>query len=154
MKLYWRANTKRFMYKCDYKEQVLICIGKSFTNSSNSWIPCHFYYCSSFKAKKHIPEGIMAMGKSGLCEVCSPQDGQIIEGKYRCPTCGIRFCSVPCSKDHKASGRCVKPEPSPPPPLPDFMLDTQPVDARKQKVTKLYPLFYLFILSASNAWCL
>lgn len=33
-----------------------------------------------------------------LCQVCEK-----LEKKYRCPTCKINYCSVPCFSSHKAS---------------------------------------------------
>ncbi|XP_077402959.1 zinc finger HIT domain-containing protein 3 [Vanacampus margaritifer] len=38
-----------------------------------------------------------------LCKVCSEQTP-----KYRCPTCEIRYCSLPCYKRHKDSCLPVK----------------------------------------------
>lgn len=38
------------------------------------------------------------------CEVCS-----IIESKYKCPKCSIRYCSLECFKAHKNdSGDCSR----------------------------------------------
>ena len=33
-----------------------------------------------------------------LCDVC-----QMGARKYTCPACGLRSCSLPCTKDHKAA---------------------------------------------------
>lgn len=40
-------------------------------------------------------------GRMGTCEVC-----QTAAAKYRCPGCGVTFCSVACSKAHKAASGC------------------------------------------------
>lgn len=40
-------------------------------------------------------------GRMGTCEVC-----QTAAAKYRCPGCGVTFCSVACSKTHKAASGC------------------------------------------------
>lgn len=57
-----------------------------------------------------------------LCQVCSgaeisqphpsaqQQQQQGKEGKYRCPNCHIRYCSVACFKQHKEIGPCEKQE--------------------------------------------
>ncbi|CAH1183143.1 unnamed protein product [Phaedon cochleariae] len=34
------------------------------------------------------------------CEICSK------EGKYKCPTCLIHYCSVNCFKTHKENNKC------------------------------------------------
>lgn len=47
-----------------------------------------------------------------LCQVCHQ-----IEKKYRCPTCQINYCSLPCYKTHK-SGCCT--------PVPPHIVDTTP----------------------------
>ncbi|KAJ9142301.1 hypothetical protein NKR19_g7245 [Coniochaeta hoffmannii] len=47
-------------------------------------------------------------GKSQrICGVCDKEPG-----KYKCPRCGMYYCSVPCSKAHKANH---PPDPPPPP---------------------------------------
>ena len=40
-------------------------------------------------------------GRMGACEVC-----KTAAAKYRCPGCGVTFCSVACSKAHKAASGC------------------------------------------------
>lgn len=40
-------------------------------------------------------------GRMGTCKVC-----ETAAAKYRCPGCGVTFCSVACSKAHKASSGC------------------------------------------------
>ena len=48
------------------------------------------------------------------CVICS-----VAESKYRCPACRSLYCSVACSKAHKASGECTKVEGAVrPPPVP------------------------------------
>mmetsp|Transcript_35954 Transcript_35954/g.49913 ORF Transcript_35954/g.49913 Transcript_35954/m.49913 type:complete len:139 (-) Transcript_35954:104-520(-) len=48
------------------------------------------------------------MKKNIYCEICSDEPKL---AKYKCPTCLIHYCSVPCFKKHKENP-CKKPEPS------------------------------------------
>ncbi|OIW27292.1 hypothetical protein CONLIGDRAFT_704989 [Coniochaeta ligniaria NRRL 30616] len=48
-----------------------------------------------------------------ICGVCDKEPG-----KYKCPRCGMSYCSVPCSKLHKANHPPDAPPPSQPPPAP------------------------------------
>lgn len=57
---------------------------------------------------------------TSLCKVCSKS-----AAKYKCPTCRLPFCSVPCSRAHKAdpcsavaSSAAVAPPPTQSPALP------------------------------------
>ena len=43
------------------------------------------------------------------CEICSES-----VSKYRCPSCGIRYCSVPCFRNHKKEP-CSSPQTNHPP---------------------------------------
>jgi len=43
-----------------------------------------------------------AAGSSSACQVCHEQPS-----KYCCPGCSCRTCSLPCSKQHKASTGCT-----------------------------------------------
>ncbi|ORY13645.1 hypothetical protein BCR34DRAFT_480788 [Clohesyomyces aquaticus] len=89
---------------------------------------------------------------SVLCGVCNTEPK-----KYKCPTCALPYCSLPCFKDHKRihpststplSARQPSPpaipEPPPPPPAPkyikkkrDFTLLTS--NPRYQELLKTHP---------------
>eukprot|EP01135_Chromosphaera_perkinsii_P009512 Nk52_evm2s1779 gene=Nk52_evmTU2s1779 len=43
-----------------------------------------------------------AISKTTLCGVCEE-----VVPKYKCPNCGVRYCSVKCYSTHK-EGKCVK----------------------------------------------
>jgi HIT zinc finger len=40
-------------------------------------------------------------GNSLTCQVC-----KVIESKYTCPGCSVRFCSISCNKSHKDLSKC------------------------------------------------
>ena len=48
------------------------------------------------------PPKKVAAGRFGKCEVCKD-----VEAKYRCPGCGLVFCSVACSRKHKEESGCT-----------------------------------------------
>ena len=47
------------------------------------------------------PPKKIGAGRMGECEVC-----HATEARYRCPGCGITFCSVACSREHKTKTGC------------------------------------------------
>ena len=49
----------------------------------------------------HSPPSKRPASRLGLCAVCAAADA-----RYRCPGCGIVFCSVACSREHKARTGC------------------------------------------------
>ncbi|KAK8858452.1 hypothetical protein IAR55_002679 [Kwoniella newhampshirensis] len=52
-----------------------------------------------------------------LCQVCSSQPS-----KYRCSACLVRYCSVPCYKEHKVTCWTTTSQPQPPAPEPAPLL--------------------------------
>lgn len=57
---------------------------------------------SSADGQRDVMEPVLET-RLGMCEVCSV-DGA---AKYTCPGCSVRFCSVACSKSHKADTGCT-----------------------------------------------
>jgi len=57
--------------------------------------------------KKATTAAAAAAGAPG-CEVCCAEGSQ---GKYKCPTCHLRYCSVACCRTHKETP-CEKKDPT------------------------------------------
>ncbi|GIY78399.1 hypothetical protein CEXT_123361 [Caerostris extrusa] len=73
----------------------------------------------------------MAIGET--CEVCNK-----VASKYKCPVCSVKYCSVACYKEHKASESCMKPEPVPVEQPDNEVYKVDPSDAiEPEKLEKL-----------------